>query len=360
MDTKQILVRQLVDNQHTTILQKSWLIKTDSVDPTLQNDFFLNLTQYHPGMPGWDLVYELETSFLGHQLDIGSSQIVCDHPDVDIQHGRIVIPERIHNGTSSFTITATHQEPGGLHYHSSLTMNFRPWTLTLEDAFHELNRQLWAVDDGTQRGTIVMDASGCYVQQDKLCLMPRRKDYKGSRVTGCDLSTRGAFSQLYGCFTSRIKMPERGGILSSFWLMPDGRYRVDNFFVRDDICPAWRCSEIDIVEHWAESGSKIHIGEHFWAPESCEYLGAFSHKYDIPDFEPGEFYEYTCVWLPDGMYYYVDGVLAGVTEKIRPDSSVPAYIQYSAYPSEEPSWYGQMMESDYGVYMEVDWLRVYR
>ena len=47
---------------------------------------------------------------------------------------------------------------------------------------------------------------------------------------------------------ARMKSPDRGGCNSAFWLMPEGRYTRDFFFM-DTEFPDVGCSEIDIVEY---------------------------------------------------------------------------------------------------------------
>lgn len=323
-----------------------------------QRDFVVSLINYHPGIPGYDLEYMLKAEYRDKLLNLEEYSLSVNLKGVVIQDNCVRIPENVRNQNKPLIIQAVYtQDPS---YTYQLTLEFKQWVKTFEDNFDSLNRDVWKASDGFNRDEYIMaNAANIQVKDGKMVLEPKKESYKGYEYTFAEISSIDSFYQLYGCFTSRVKMPEKGGILSSFWLLPQGRYRYDNFYVRTDTDTPWRCSEIDIVEHWATSGSKIHIGEHYW-DEQGNYLDAVSHKYDIPDFRAGEYYEYTCVWTKYAMYYYLDGVLVDITQNIRPDNSVPAYIVYSTYQAVKDSWYGIMHDEDYGVTMNVDWVRVYK
>ena len=64
------------------------------------------------------------------------------------------------------------------------------------------------------------------VDQGKLIIEARREDYTGEdgvtrQYTSARLITRGTFSQAYGRFTARIKLPRGQGVWPAFWLLGD-------------------------------------------------------------------------------------------------------------------------------------------
>jgi len=86
------------------------------------------------------------------------------------------------------------------------------------------------------------------VDQGKLIIEARREDYTGEdgvtrRYTSARLVTRGTFSQAYGRFTARIKLPRGQGVWPAFWLLGDDFEKVS--------WPA--CGEIDIMENIGKS-----------------------------------------------------------------------------------------------------------
>lgn len=321
-----------------------------------QTEFQVELLKYHPGVPGYDLVYDFKVTFQGLLQRSENFTITSNQKDVTVEGSRVIIPESVRNSGEILTLTATYlPDP---RYKCELNYEFRQWKLTLEDTFDTLNADLWtAIDDGDASSGIIPKASGCYVKDGKLMLETGKEEHRGVQRTSAYIETRHNFSQRYGVFSSRVKMPERGNMLGAFWLMPDGQYRVDNFYVRNSDLA--RCSEIDIVEHWEANSSRVAIGHHYWEDVTQNYLGADSLPYDLPAFEPGKFYEYTCVWTKYALYYYIDGVFVDSIQDIHPDNSVEAYIVYSCYPGVEGNWYGVTADEDFGSLMEVDWLRVY-
>jgi beta-glucanase (GH16 family) len=107
------------------------------------------------------------------------------------------------------------------------------------------------------------------------------------------LSTYRTFSQRYGIFEARIKVPPGRGMLPAFWLIGDNIHGV-----------GWpTCGEIDIMEFPGKERGAIYGSIH--GP-------AYSRggKYVLPEGRSfsDDFHVFTLHWGPDSLSYSVDGM----------------------------------------------------
>ena len=114
------------------------------------------------------------------------------------------------------------------------------------------------------------------------------------RYTSGRLSTAGRFSQRYGRFEARIKLPSGQGIWPAFWLLGD-----------DISTKGWpNCGEIDIIESVGSTPSKVSGSLHgpgYFADKSItgSYTlskGRFSE----------EFHVFSVEWEPQAIRFYVN------------------------------------------------------
>jgi len=131
-----------------------------------------------------------------------------------------------------------------------------------------------------ENGSLVIEAiSEPYTGPDGI-----HRDYTSAR-----LNTREKFSQAYGRFEARIRMPVGKGIWPAFWLLGDNIKSV----------PWPGCGEIDIVENLGSEPSIAHgtihgpgysgdngIGSPFTLPENQRFTNEF-HLFAV-EWEPGE------------------------------------------------------------------------
>ena len=115
--------------------------------------------------------------------------------------------------------------------------------------------------------------------------------------TSARLKTAGKFSQQYGRFEARIKLPSGRGIWPAFWLLGD------------DIATAhWpACGEIDIME---AKGSEV--SRNYGSLHGPGYSGghALTTIYDLPHGQfGGDFHIFALEWEPQVVRFYVDGNL---------------------------------------------------
>ncbi|MGH9641139.1 MAG: glycoside hydrolase family 16 protein, partial [Terriglobales bacterium] len=91
-----------------------------------------------------------------------------------------------------------------------------------------------------------------FQRDGNLVIIARREEYTTAgttwHYTSARLKTFGKFSQKYGRFEARIKIPAGQGMWPAFWMLGDD--------IHDNHWPA--CGEIDIVENIGREPSTVH------------------------------------------------------------------------------------------------------
>ncbi|WP_042167280.1 hemoblobin-interacting domain-containing protein [Paenibacillus gorillae] len=134
------------------------------------------------------------------------------------------------------------------------------------------------------------------VEDGKLTIAARKENFGGKGYTSGRLWTQPTFTQAYGKFEARMKLPEGQGLWPAFWMMPaDSEYG------------GWASSgELDIMEAKGrlpeEVGGTIHFGK--GAPNNRSTGKAFT----FPDGgKISDFHTYGVEWEPGEIRWYVDG-----------------------------------------------------
>lgn len=340
------------------------------------DDFKIHLESYHPGVPGYSVSYKYYIIFKGERISARGCNIRADYPNVYFKADEIIIPDATRQMGGWMTVD--------LHcaldpdYTAKLKIKLRKYEITLEDNFETFNTDIWnALSGASKKPMAYRLAKDNYIRDGKLCLDFEKHDTPTIRngiecyYSDAGVSTKDKFSQKYGCFSTRMRVPSTPtGIFSAFWLMPQGRYREDYFFKRTDTGDEFHgCSEIDIMEifHYPATRGCAHT-EHYWEPgwdPNTQPItkSSLGYDYTIPGYKDGEYVEYACVWNEYAIYYYVNGVLAKVNDKIAPVENVfPAYILYTCYigPKGSGAFWGEVDDKDLPQTTMVDWLRVYK
>ena len=340
-----------------------------------QRDFVVKLLDYHPGVPGYDALYTSSAMFQSRYLSVGEFSVKSKTSGVSVNGtNKILVPESVWSKGSVVEVEATYLKD--TKYKVTLQLKYENiWKLSFQDDFNSgtLDSNIWKIQTGDVRSDnqysictpdSVVVQNGCMVLKTEKLSTP----YNGKNYSHSIIDSSKAFNQQYGVFTARVKLPLKGGVYGGFWLMPQGRYGYDNFFVATDTEKILRCSEIDIMENFGPSiaPGKSSSTLHFWG-ESGKVEDAKGKTVEIPDFQPEKFYEYTCVWTKYAVYFFVDGVLNYTVTDIAPDNSVAGYMLFSLFdaPAVELDsgydyWYGQLFEADYPQVMEIDWVKAYK
>jgi len=141
------------------------------------------------------------------------------------------------------------------------------------------------------------------VRGGNLLITAIKEDYTGSdgvsrNYTSARMQTKGLFSQQYGRFEARIKIPRGQGMWPAFWMLGN---TIDT--------AGWpACGEIDIMENIGKEPSMVHGTLH--APG---YPGAgYSAAYTLPSGAfSDDFHVFAVEWEAQQLRVYVDGTLYG-------------------------------------------------
>lgn len=138
------------------------------------------------------------------------------------------------------------------------------------------------------------------IADGKLVIKAIKENYTGPdgiarEYTSARIKTRGKFTQAYGRFEARIKIPYSQGIWPAFWMLGEDIDQVD--------WPA--CGEIDIMENIGREPSIVHGTIHGPGYSGANGLGApFSFR-DQRRFAD-DFHIYAIEWEPGVVRFYVD------------------------------------------------------
>jgi beta-glucanase (GH16 family) len=142
-----------------------------------------------------------------------------------------------------------------------------------------------------------------HIQNGNLVIEARQEKYTGAdsvsrNYTSARLKTAGKFSQLYGRFEARIKIPSGQGLWPAFWMLGD------------DIEKAgWPdCGEIDIMENIGKEPSTVHGSIHgpgFTGTNGLEARYALPGNRRLAD----DFHVFAVEWEPNAIRFYVDDKL---------------------------------------------------
>ncbi|MGI6496832.1 MAG: glycoside hydrolase family 16 protein [Kiritimatiellia bacterium] len=246
------------------------------------------------------------------------------------------------------------------------------WKMTLDENFNgeELDRNVW--DYGEQEqfwGPLAhFHDDQLQVRDGKLHIVfEKRRGHENGKPDGkvTDYATGfcqtyGKFTQAYGYFEARMKLPSAPGIWPAFWMMPDRGPSKDE---HGNDTPWWARidtkfggMEFDVVEQLSTWGPyRYNIAFH-WDGYGEEHrtIGT-SNIYILPD-EEG-FFTAGLLWEPGRAVYYANGkpVAEWTSERI---SSVPAHMIFYMVDggwANEPIDDAQLPDE-----FVVDWVRVWQ
>lgn len=139
------------------------------------------------------------------------------------------------------------------------------------------------------------------VSGGNLVITAIKEDYTGAdgilrHYTSARMQTKGLFSQTYGRFEARIKIPKGQGMWPAFWMLGSDI----------DTNPWPACGEIDIMENIGKEPAIIHGSLHGpgYAP------GNVTAAYTIPSGAlSDDFHLYAVEWEAQQVRFYVDSTL---------------------------------------------------
>src|SRR6266567_417223 len=138
-------------------------------------------------------------------------------------------------------------------------------------------------------------------QQDgNLVIKVLKEKYKGADgiardYTSARLKTQGKFSQAYGRFEARIKIPRGQGIWPAFWMLGDD--------IDKSGWPA--CGEIDIMENIGKEPAVVHGTIHGPGYSGGKGIGS-PHGLQGGERFADDFHIFAVEWEPNAIHFYVD------------------------------------------------------
>jgi beta-glucanase (GH16 family) len=144
--------------------------------------------------------------------------------------------------------------------------------------------------------------ANAFIKKGKLVIRALHETYTGPdgvtrNYTSARLKTQGLFSQAYGRFEARIKLPRGQGLWPAFWMLGS-----DQDGVR------WPdCGEIDIMENIGREPGTIYGSAH-----GPGYTGGkLGAAYTLPKHRrfADRFHLFAVEWEPGVLRYYVDSTL---------------------------------------------------
>lgn len=222
------------------------------------------------------------------------------------------------------------------------------WTLP---SYQRRTNGSWASDNAFLDGNgdlairVVQLSPGSYSSAD---VSTQSSSSDGANVSGAK------FSQTYGKFECRAKLPQKSGWWVAFWMMQGSQGSVGNGSVDG--------AEVDIMESFGWSNRVNHTV--IWDG----YTSGISQSSGSSDFQPDihdGFHIYTLIWDPTMYYFYVDSMEVFRTAGGGSPCNQPGFLQFSGEISTDswavdPTWANSIDGSGYPDTFLVDWVHVYR
>lgn len=180
-----------------------------------------------------------------------------------------------------------------------------------------------------------------YVSGGLLHVRAQKRSYEGAQYTAGWMYSKPFFSQRYGAFEARIKMPKGAGLWPAFWLV------VNDFDISD---------EIDIAEYLGSTPNVMYFSTH--KGTTPENYGSKTVSWTDPKRSlDSAFHVYRLEWSQGLARFLVDDIERGRITELVPSSSL--HIVFCMQVG--GGWGGPPDASTvFPAEMLVDWVRVYR
>jgi len=225
----------------------------------------------------------------------------------------------------------------------ALAQDLAGWTLVWQDEFSgsTLDGSKWRAENAAlvkNNEQQYYSPANVTLAGGLLTILAERRFQGGRPYTSGLIESRNRFSQSFGRFEVRAKMPSTQGMWPAIWMLP-----------QSGIWPP----EIDIMELLGHQPSTMHMTHHWgtWPnvqSETAQFTG--------PNFAD-DFYVFAAEWFPDRIDYFVDGV-----RRARQMNTIPRDAMYLIINTAVGgNWPGNPDQTTvFPQRMEVDYARVYR
>jgi beta-glucanase (GH16 family) len=248
------------------------------------------------------------------------------------------------------------------------------WELTFSDEFDgtELDKSKWrvgyhfnAVINKEKQHyvpeNVILDGSGILrFKSEKRTVKAPPMEFEQPYASGT-IESWGLFTQKYGLFEARMRMPSAKGLWAAFWLMPDRGKPLDD---EKRLSTFDGGMEFDILEYlpvWGEYYHTAMIWDGYGKRKQGRAGGGGNHspRHRVPNIS-SEFHTYSLYWNEGIAIFLVDGRIVDgwANERV---SSVPMHVILGcAVGGQWPENYGPVDDAALPDYTEVDWVRVYK
>ena len=168
----------------------------------------------------------------------------------------------------------------------------------------------WVIETGANRwGNAELESytnrpENVRIEQGQLVITARKEIYTGSdgvrkNFTSARLKTEGLFSQTYGRFEARIKIPAGQGMWPAFWMLGND--------IKSNGWP--KCGEIDIMENIGKEPATVHASLH--GPSSNAPTNDMTSIFSLPEGKKlaDDYHLYAVEWEPGTLRFYLDSSL---------------------------------------------------
>jgi beta-glucanase (GH16 family) len=179
------------------------------------------------------------------------------------------------------------------------------WNQTFNEDFNEpqLDTSFWstAYSSGGNGELQYYSPDALSLNNGKLLITATNTPANGYPYTSGIIHTQGKFSQEYGRFSIRAKLPKGKGYWPAFWLLP----AKSNFPL-----------EIDVFEYLGHKPHVVYLSQH-WSDAAGHHLHRTHASKINANFSTG-FHTFTLDWSPDELRWSIDGVT-----QFRSTSNIP-------------------------------------
>ena len=185
------------------------------------------------------------------------------------------------------------------------------WQLVWNDEFSgdSIDPTHWTFDIGTgppypgwgnnELEYYTSRTNNAYVAGGLLHIVAQKESYNGSSYTSAKLKTIGLFSQTYGRFEFRAKLPQGQGYWPALWMMPVA-----------SVYGGWAASgEIDIMENSGSDPVDVYGTIHYGGPSPNQKQSS-GPSYTFPAGDSvTNFHVYALEWTSNAINWYLDNQL---------------------------------------------------
>ena len=161
-----------------------------------------------------------------------------------------------------------------------------------------------------------------------------KRDFRSGMMT-----TLGNFSQKFGRFEIRCKVPKGRGLWPAFWLLPDP--------------PSWP-PEIDVLELLGHEPNKVYMSLHWPHPTEEHESESVTEEFSGPDYS-AEFHTFAVEWEAEEIRWFIDGEL-----QVTQTNHIPQVPMFLLVNLAVGGWAGEPDDSVFPAQFEVDFVKVWR